>query len=261
MTTYIQIFLEHCNIFMGNNEGLGKLYLIPIELGNVEVEQYQPQRTLELLGRLRYYVVENARTARRYLSRSVPGLDISSLTIYELDKHQGYSYPREKVMELLRQGEDVGVMSEAGCPGVADPGHRVVIDCHRAGMRVVPLVGPSSILLSLMASGFNGQYFTFYGYLPHDRTSRRQQLLECQRRALDKGETQIFIEAPYRNDQLIRELCDLLSPALYLSVAVDLTTSEEEITTLPLSLWSKHLKGGLSYHKRPAIFLLGRGDD
>lgn len=246
---------------MERGEGRGCLYLIPIELGEVKVERYQPQHTLELLQRLRYYVVENARTARRYLSRAVPGLDISTLTLYELDKHHDYAYPREKVLELLHDGEDIGVMSEAGCPGVADPGHLVVADCHRDGIQVVPLVGPSSILLSLMASGFNGQHFTFYGYLPHERVVRRRQLLECQRRVVEQGETQIFIEAPYRNDQLIRELCELLSPSLQLSVAVDLTTSAEEIATLPLSLWAKRMSKGVSYHKRPAIFLLGRGHD
>lgn len=246
---------------MGRSEEKGRLYLIPIELGDVEVERYQPPRTMELLARLRYYVVENARTARRYLSRAVPRLDISSITLYELDKHHGYAYPNEEVLELLNGGEDVGVMSEAGCPGVADPGHRVVTDCHHAEIQVVPLVGPSSILLSLMASGFSGQHFSFHGYLPHERAARRRHLLECQRRVVEQGETQIFIEAPYRNDPLIRELCELLSPTLQLSVAVDLTTREEEITTLPLSLWSKRIGKGLSYHKRPAIFLLGRGDD
>ena len=121
---------------MGRSEEKGRLYLIPIELGDVEVERYQPPRTMELLARLRYYVVENARTARRYLSRAVPRLDISSITLYELDKHHGYAYPNEEVLELLNGGEDVGVMSEAGCPGVADPGHRVVTDCHHAEIDV-----------------------------------------------------------------------------------------------------------------------------
>lgn len=238
-------------------EVAGKLYLIPISIGDVGVEQYLPAHNLSVIRATKHYVVENARTARQYIKRVLPEIQISDLTIIEVDKHKGYKYPKEEVMSLLKRGEDVGLMSEAGCPAVADPGHHVVADCHAAGIQVVPLVGPSSILLSLMASGFSGQCFTFHGYLTFDSKERKRRLLEWQRRA-QKGETQIFIEAPYRNDKLIEELIELLSPSQKLSVAIDLTTPEEEIITLPLSEWRKLQKRGASWHKRPAIFLLGK---
>lgn len=143
---------------------------------------------------------------------------------------------------------------------MADPGSRVVADCHGAGIRVVPLVGPSSILLSLMASGFSGQNFAFHGYISHDRSMRKKTLLEWQRRVQERGETQIFIEAPYRNDKLIAELCEVLSPNTMLSVAVDLTTPQEEIKRYRLKQWQEQLKRGVTYHKRTAIFLLGKED-
>lgn len=238
-------------------ESAGKLYLIPISIGEVGAGRYLPADNLNVIKATHHFVVENARTARQYIKSVLPDINISDLTIIEVDKHQGYSYPKEEVLALLKSGVDVGLMSEAGCPAVADPGHHVVADCHTAGIRVVPLVGPSSILLSLMASGFSGQHFTFHGYLTFDSKERRKNLLEWQRRA-QQGETQIFIEAPYRNDKLIEELVELLSPSQKLSVAIDLTTPEEEIITLPLSEWRKVMKGGASWHKRPAIFLLGK---
>lgn len=237
--------------------GTGRLYLIPISIGEVGVERYLPGYNLNVIRAINFFVVENARTARQYIKSILPEITIADLTIFEIDKHQGYNYPKEKVIETLKSGVDVGLMSEAGCPAVADPGHQVVADCHAAGIRVVPLVGPSSILLSLMASGFNGQNFSFHGYLTFDNKDRRKTLLEWQRRA-QQGETQIFIEAPYRNDKLIGELTELLSPNQKLSVAIDLTTSKEEIITLPLSEWQKLLENGESWHKRPAIFLLGK---
>ncbi len=237
--------------------GLGKLFLIPISIGDVGVERYLPPDNLNVIRAIKYFVVESARTARQYIKSILPEINISDLTILEVDKHHGYNYPKEEVLELLRSGTDVGLMSEAGCPAVADPGHHVVADCHVAGIRVVPLVGPSSILLSLMASGFSGQNFAFHGYLTFDSKERRKILLDWQRKA-QQGETQIFIEAPYRNDKLIEELVELLSPSQKLSVAIDLTTPQEEIITLPLSEWRKVMKGGASWHKRPAIFLLGK---
>lgn len=234
----------------------GKLWLIPISIGDAPLERYQPMENTERMARLKHFVVENARTARQYIKKTVPSADISALNIIEIDKHNGYEYPKESVLRLLNTGEDVGLMSEAGCPAVADPGHLVVRDCHRAGIRVVPMVGPSSILLSLMASGFTGQRFAFHGYLPFDKQERRKKLTELQNRALG-GETQIFIEAPYRNDKLIRELTSALPKSLELCVAVDLTTDKEEIHRYPLSEWTKYLDKGAEWHKRPAIFLIG----
>ena len=161
-------------------------------------------------------------------------------------------------MTLLSEGADVGFMSEAGCPCVADPGSIVVADCHKGGFDVVPLVGPSSIILSLMASGFSGQSFAFHGYLPYDDRERRQALSEAAARVRRLGETQIFIEAPYRNDRLLRELVELLPKDLSLCMAVDLTTESEEIHRMTISEWRQALTRESSWHKRPAIFLIGQ---
>ena len=161
-------------------------------------------------------------------------------------------------MTLLSEGVDVGFMSEAGCPCVADPGSIVVANCHKAGFDVVPLVGPSSIILSLMASGFSGQRFAFHGYLPYYDRERRQALSEAASRVRRLGETQIFIEAPYRNDRLLRELVELLPKDLSLCMAVDLTTESEEIHRMTISEWRQALTRESSWHKRPAIFLIGQ---
>lgn len=241
-----------------NHAGKGKLYLIPIAIGDTSVERYLPKENIDILKHLKSYVVENARTTRQYLRSILPQLDISSLNIYEADKHDGYSYPRDEVMERLNAGEDIGLVSEAGCPAVADPGSLVVADCHKVGVQVVPLVGPSSILLSLMASGFSGQYFSFHGYLPFDTDERRHTILNWQKSCQERGETHIFIEAPYRNNKLLKELSDLLNPHQKLCMAVDLTTPNEEIIVKPISDWKKLISSGKSWQKRPAIFLIGK---
>lgn len=240
------------------NVAMGRLYLIPISLGESRVERYQPLGNLELIQRISFFVVENARTARQYIKSVCPERDISQLEVVEVDKHEGYRYPKELVLSALRAGQDVGLMSEAGCPAIADPGNLVVQDCHRAGVEVVPLVGPSSILLSLMSSGFNGQRFCFHGYLPFDKAKRTKQLQEIQTKVQRYGETHIFIEAPYRNDKLLDELIRTLPASQLLCMGVDLTTAQEEIRTLPLGEWKQLLSQGATWHKRPAIFLLGK---
>lgn len=239
-----------------SNSRKGQLWLIPITIGSDNPQRYQPHENIEVIGRLQHFVVENARTARQYIKHLIPAADISSLEIVEIDKHDGYRYPKEEVMNWLQSGLDVGLMSEAGCPAVADPGSLVVRDCHKCGIRVNPLVGPSSILLSLMSSGFSGQSFCFHGYLPFDAKLRKKKLQEFVQRALG-GETQIFIEAPYRNDKLIQELASTLPAQIEICVAIDLTTEQEEIHRYTPSEWLKRLKGGFTCHKRPAIFLLG----
>lgn len=236
----------------------GKLYLIPVSLGDSPVSRYAPSQNVELVNRLSHFVVESARTARRCIRTLCPEKDLDDLLLIEVDKHKGYSYPRERVMTLLSEGADVGFMSEAGCPCVADPGSIVVADCHKGGFDVVPLVGPSSIILSLMASGFSGQSFAFHGYLPYDDRKRRQALSEAAARVRRLGETQIFIEAPYRNDRLLRELVELLPKDLSLCMAVDLTTESEEIHRMTISEWRQALTRESSWHKRPAIFLIGQ---
>ena len=236
----------------------GKLYLIPVSLGESPISRYAPTLNVELVSRLNHFVVESARTARRCIRALCPEKDLDDLLLIEVDKHKGYSYPRERVMTLLSEGTDVGFMSEAGCPCVADPGSIVVADCHKGGFDVVPLVGPSSIILSLMASGFSGQSFAFHGYLPYDDRERRQALSEAAARVRRLGETQIFIEAPYRNDRLLRELVELLPKDLSLCMAVDLTTESEEIHRMTISEWRQALTRESSWHKRPAIFLIGQ---
>lgn len=233
----------------------GRLYLIPVSLGDAAVDRYQPAENIKLMADLTTFVVENAKTARQYIKSVLPQVNISQLTIYEVDKHNGYSYPSE-VLAALVGGTDVGLMSEAGCPAVADPGSLIVRDAHRKGVQVVPLVGPSSILLSLMASGFSGQRFTFVGYLPVDDKKRKSLLGDMAHRVRAYGETQIFIETPYRNEKLIAELCRVLPDTLSLCVAVDLTTDREEVHVYTIKDWKK-MEGKLTLHKRPAIFLIG----
>lgn len=237
----------------------GTLYLIPVTLGETTTERYCPDYNRSLISRLDHYVVENARTARRCIRSICRDKDLDSVTLMEVDKHKGYSYPQEQVLSLLKAGTDVGFMSEAGCPCVADPGSIVVSDCHKAGIPVVPLVGPSSIILSLMASGFTGQSFAFHGYLPFDDKSRRQVLADGVARIRKSGETQIFIEAPYRNDRLLKELTTTLPKDLSLCMAVDLTSDQEEIYRMTITEWRDFLSSGKkSWHKRPAIFLIGK---
>ncbi|MDO4695552.1 SAM-dependent methyltransferase [Porphyromonas sp.] len=233
----------------------GKLYLIPISLGISPTDRYQPLYNLQVLSGLKVFIVENAKTARQYIKSVLPESKISELTIYEIDKHNGYVYPAE-VMQVLLSGTDIGLMSEAGCPAVADPGSLIVREAHQKGIQVVPLIGPSSILLSLMASGFSGQRFTFLGYLPIDEKKRKSQFTDMIHRVREHGETQIFIETPYRNDKMIAELCKTLPDSIHLCVAIDLTTENEEIHSHSIKEWKK-IFSQISLHKRPAIFLIG----
>ena len=201
---------------------------------------------------LRYFIVENLRSARRFLKRCDRSIDIDSLVFAELNEHT----PAEAVSELLapaEAGHDVGVISEAGCPAVADPGADVVAIAQQRGYKVVPLVGPSSILMSLMGSGFNGQSFAFNGYLPIDAGARTAKLKEMERRIRHEHQTQIFIETPYRNNRLISELSHALPGAMKLCVASDITGERESIVTRPLSYWKN---ASYNYDKIPTIFLL-----
>ena len=237
----------------------GTLYMIPVELGETETERYIPPYNLSVMDRLEVFVVENARTARQYLRKLFKDKDLNSLNIYEVDKHEGYKYPKEEVFNCLRRGIDVGFMSEAGCPGVADPGAKVVEDCHKGGFRIEPLVGPSSILLGLMASGFSGQSFKFRGYLPFDKEKRKNAFKDIALKSEKYSETQIFIEAPYRNDTLLKELSEALPPTLSICLCVELTTPKEEIIRKTAREWKALIaEKKLSFHKRPAIFLVGK---
>ena len=232
----------------------GKLYLIPVPIAEVDHRTCLPEYNRELLPTIHHYIVENVRSARRFLKAADRNIDIDGITFYELNKHT----PEGAIEEYLRPaqaGEPVGVISEAGCPAVADPGADVVALAQRLGIEVVPLIGPSSILMALMGSGFNGQGFTFVGYLPIEDARRVQMLKELEYRVRTKGETQIFIETPYRNVQLVEQLICHCSPDMKLCIASGLTSEGALLRTRKLSAWRGNIP---SIHKVPTIFLLGR---
>ena len=208
------------------------LYLIPVALSDQKLDRVLPASNIELVGSIRYFIVENVRSARRFLKKCNKEIDIDSLHFEVLDEH---SKPQDIIhyLDPLERGESIGVISEAGCPAIADPGADVVAMAQKKGLKVVPLVGPSSILMSLMASGFNGQSFAFQGYLPIDSEKRKRKLAEMERN-ISSGQTQIFIETPYRNNRLLAELTQKLRSDLQLCVAVDITGETEEIRTLSI---------------------------
>ncbi len=229
----------------------GQLYLVPNTLGDSPISEVLPPEVVQIIGSLNHFVVENEKTARAFLKKVQPDKPQREYHIEILDKH---TEPME-IPGLLRpafQGHSIGILSEAGVPCVADPGSELVNVAHRQGIAVRPLVGPSSILLALMASGFNGQMFTFKGYLPHDRALRKK-VFQHMEREIRQGTTQIFMETPYRNNKLVEELTQVLHPETRLCIAADLTLSTEMIKTQALSKWAKDLP---DLHKRPALFLL-----
>jgi len=231
----------------------GKLYLIPTTLGETTIDQVIPKEVQELIPKLKHFIVENIRTARRYLKKVDPNINIDELHFYELNKH---SSPNDISGYLHAISENsIGVISEAGCPGVADPGADVVKLAHEKNIEIVPLVGPSSILLSLMASGFNGQNFAFNGYLPIKSDERIKKIKQLESRSLSENQTQIFIEAPYRNNQLLGDIVQNCNTATKLCVAMDITMESEFIKTLPVKAWKNQ---AIDLHKKPTIFLLQR---
>lgn len=233
----------------------GKLYLIPTPIGD-NVTHTLPDYVIQILHRLDYFIVERAKTARHFIKSTNPERPISDLTIFELNKHQP-SEGIEAFLEPIEKGKDMGLLSEAGCPGVADPGALVVRLAHQKGITVVPLVGPSSILLALMASGMNGQSFTFHGYLPHQQKDLSKVLKQLEQQSQRHQQTQLFIEAPYRNNGLLEMIVKSLAPATQFAIAVDLNLPSETIISMPIHLWQKRKLPDV--HKRPAIFLLYAG--
>lgn len=228
------------------------LYLIPVTLGETSHEQVLPAYNREVILTLRHFIVENIRTARRFLKKTDPAIVIDDLTFYELNKH---TTPEEVTGYLvpLAKGESVGVISEAGCPAIADPGADVVAMAQRQGYRVVPLVGPSSILMALMASGFNGQSFAFHGYLPIDGNERTQMIKKLEGRVYGENQTQLFIETPYRNNKLAEELLRTCRPGSRLCIASNITCEDESIRTRTIKEWQGKLP---EMNKKPTIFLL-----
>lgn len=231
---------------------MGNLYLIPTTLGESETSQVIPSDVSNIVKGIKYFIVENIRTARRYLRKMDSQLNIDELQFFELNQHTD-SRVTEEYLQPLLDGFDMGIISEAGCPGIADPGAEVVRHAHLKQIRVIPLVGPSSILLSLMASGMNGQNFAFIGYIPVKPAERIKAIKEIEKRSGIEKQTQIFIEAPYRNTQLINDLVNVLNDQTRLCIACDITLTSEYIKTKTIAQWKK---GVPDVNKRPAIFLI-----
>lgn len=239
-----------------NSISKGKLYLIPSPLGEYDPSQVIPAPVLERLKSIRKYVVEEARTVRRYLSAAGLKGHISELELRELNEH---SKPAdvEALLSMFSDPDgsptDVGLISEAGLPAVADPGAQLVALCHIHGIQVVPMVGPSSLMLALMGSGLNGQSFAFCGYLPAKTDERRKAIREIEKRSAQLDQTEIFIETPYRNDSMLADLLASLQPKTRLCVAADITLPDETILTKNVREWQKaHAVVG----KRPCVFLI-----
>ena len=231
----------------------GTLYLIPVTLGDTPVNQVIPEYNTHIINEIEVYIVENIKTARRFLKRSGIVKAIDELTFFELNKRtQLHDLPT--FLKPLDEGKNIGILSEAGCPGVADPGAEIVNLAQQKNIKVVPLVGPSSILLSLMASGFNGQSFCFNGYLPKEQKDRIYKLKELERRVFSQHQTQLFIETPFRNNNLLEDLLKNCADHTKLCIAIDITLPTEQIHTKTIQEW-KTVKTDL--HKKPCIFLLG----
>ncbi len=230
-----------------------KLYLVPNLLSQNDWQKSLPSNIINVLSETRFFIVENIRTARRFMKKVNKDIDIDSLTFFELNKHTS---PGEipSFLKPLEKEEDVALISEAGCPGVADPGAEIVKLAHQKGIQVEPMVGPSSIILALMASGFNGQNFTFNGYLPVKSDERVRALNLIEKKAKNEKQTQIFIETPYRNNQLLKDILKTCSNASKLCIAANLTGENEYIKTMTIGEWKEGIP---NLHKQPAIFLIG----
>ncbi|AHJ95924.1 SAM-dependent methyltransferase [Hymenobacter swuensis] len=233
----------------------GTLYLIPTILADDTAAQVLPPQVAQRVAALQYFLVENARTARRFIKSVVPQQVIEELRISVIDKDSTEAQIQAALQPLVT-GQDAGVISEAGCPGIADPGAELARRAHQLGVRVVPLVGPSSLLLALMASGMNGQSFAFHGYLPIERGKRVAALKKLEQQALQQHQTQLFIETPYRNLPLLEDLLNTLHPGTRLCVAASLTAENEYIRTDTIAGWKK--KPLPEIHKQPAVFLIGQ---
>ncbi len=235
------------------HETEGVLYLIPSSLGEDSLDSVWPAAHTSLINNLDIFIVENLRTARRFLRRAGLKKDFDQLRLHLVDKH----HPEQDllpVLDELANGQSIGLLSEAGCPGVADPGQELVAYAHRRRYRVKPLVGPSSILLALMASGLNGQHFSFHGYLPIDQAVREKKIKRLEADSQRSAITQIFMEAPYRNNALAKSVLSCCQDNTLFSIAMNISKLNEYISTKTIGQWKR--EGLPDLHKRPAIFLL-----
>jgi 16S rRNA (cytidine1402-2'-O)-methyltransferase len=232
----------------------GKLYLIPCPLGIWdESTSTIPLQTLELIKRLNVFAVEEVRTARRYIKKVYTEAEIDNTTFYVLNKHTKF----DELMEFLQpclQGKDMGVLSESGCPGIADPGALLVETAHQLNIKVVPLVGPSSIIMALMASGFNGQSFAFNGYLPIEKVEKIKRIKALEQWANKSNQSQIFIETPFRNNHLLQDILLTCKDDTMLCIASEISTPEEFILSKPISFWKKNKP---ELNKRNTVFVIG----
>jgi len=232
----------------------GTLYLIPVPLAeNASAKSFTPY-LVDTINSISEYIVENSKTARRFLKEAGLQIPQNELLIHDYGKHKRDGGLQEFFQGLLN-GKDVGLMSEAGCPGIADPGADIVAYAHQKGIKVVPLVGPSSILLALMASGFNGQSFTFHGYLPIDKVQRANRLKELENLSSRYQQTQLFIETPFRNNQMLEEIIRSCQQQTKLCIACNLTAEDEMVVTKTIAEWKKQVP---DLHKKPVIFLLSK---
>ena len=232
---------------------LGTLYLIPVTLGDDNISYVLPAEVIAITQKLDTFVVESEKSARHFLSTIKTAKPVRELTLNLLNEHTNDKDISALLAPLLA-GHDVGLMSDAGCPGIADPGAKLVELAHQKGIRAIPFVGPSSILLSLMASGLNGQQFAFLGYLPVDKTARNFKLKEIEKRSVSHKETQVFIETPYRNQHMLEAILSTCMPNTRLCVACDISLASEMIVTKTVATWKKSALPDL--HKRPTVFLL-----
>lgn len=238
------------------------VYLIPVTLGDTSIEQVLPSYNKEVILGIRHFIVENIRSARRFLKKVEQSINIDELTFYELNQHTDRTNIG-RYLDPVKQGLSVGIISEAGCPAVADPGADVVAIAQQKGIKVVPLVGPSSIIMSVMGSGFNGQSFAFHGYLPIDEDKKITRLKQLEGRIYSEDQTQLFIETPYRNGKLMMTLLSTLRPQTKICLAANITCADEKITTKSVADWKKLIPHNASdeiigkYVPRvPAIFLI-----
>ena len=234
------------------NQAIGKLYLIPTTLGDNAPLEVLPISIKKVIEHVDVFIVENEKTARRFIKSIQPKKQQSALTIFHLNK---FTDTQELPFFLAPclQGKNIGLLSEAGCPGVADPGADVVKIAHDKNIQVVPLVGPSSILLAIMSSGMNGQSFTFNGYLPIDKNEKKQELKQLERLSFEKNQSQIFIETPYRNNKMLEDICQYLGKHTHVCIACDITLPTEFIKTKTVNEWKKNM---VDLHKRPTIFII-----
>ena len=233
---------------------IGNLYLIPNRLGDDVQLEVLPISIKKILEQTNHYIVENEKPARRFIKKVCPSKSQKSLVVYPVNK---YTDPIEipSYLKPCLEGEPVGLLSDAGCPGIADPGSEVVKLAHKKGIKVIPLVGPSSILLAMMSSGMNGQNFTFNGYLPIDTTERKLNIKQLEKTSLEKNQAQIFIETPYRNDKMFEDLKNILHPNTNLCIACNITLSDAFIITKSVQEWKKEV---IDLHKKPTIFIIQR---